>query len=87
MGTMEFELVCPVCEEHLTHATALDNTAVAPPTVGDVTVCASCATLLELDEQLKPFKIDISTLEPEIQALVLDAQAFLKSRLGRRLLH
>jgi hypothetical protein len=85
--SVEFEMVCPVCQEHLTHATAINSKKPIIPEPGDVTVCAMCATLLEFDEEMRPHRGDINTLEPEVQAVVSDAIAFIRSRTKRGYLH
>lgn len=87
MNTVEFECVCPNCNERLTHATAINSDELIMPNAGDVTVCATCVTLLEFDEDIKPFKTDISSLEPEVQVIVEAAIDYLRAAQQKRTLH
>lgn len=70
MNTVEFETVCPVCQEHLDRATAMNSEEPVMPSPGDVTLCATCVSLLEFDEDLKPHQINIKELEPEVQDII-----------------
>lgn len=87
MSSIKFEMVCPVCQERLTHATAINSAEPVIPEPDDVTVCAECATLIEFDEEMVPRRGDINTLEPDVKAVVSDAISFIRSRSKRRHLH
>lgn len=87
MNTVEFECVCPNCLETLTHATTINSDVAIMPTAGDVTVCATCVSLLEFDENLKPFVCDIRTLEPEVQEIIEEAMSYLRTAKQKRTLH
>lgn len=60
---------CPCCESTLDAATSVNCNA--SPRPGDVTVCFYCAAPLEFTGDLGFEKIDIKTMEPEVQDLIV----------------
>lgn len=85
--TVKFECKCPVCLDVLSHATAMNDGAGTMPAAGDVTICATCTALLEFDSDIKPFKIDIKSLEQETQDIIVMALMQIQSHSMPRVLH
>jgi len=70
MNTVDFKIVCPVCNDCLKKTTVVNNEEPILPKEGDVTICGTCVSLLEFDENLGPHPIDIKKLEPDVQDVV-----------------
>lgn len=87
MNTVEFEITCPVCQSHLTRATAFNVEDDVTPMEGDVTICATCTALLEFDADLKPHQINIKELEPEVQDIVAVMMIKLQAMIAARRYH
>jgi hypothetical protein len=57
------------------------------PVPGDVTVCATCASVLEFGENLSTRHISTDVLEPEIKEVLDHVVEFFKSRLASEIRH
>jgi len=77
---------CPGCGVPL-DATTDPSDQNATPEPGDVTLCFYCETLLEFDEQLELREIDIKTLQPEVQDLVVARLAQMQAVKEQRTFH
>lgn len=80
MTTFKFKIVCPVCQDQLEYATAMtgdEDVAVKP---GDVTICGTCASLLEFDDELNPRLGNIEDLDPDDRDLVVATIAHIQNR-------
>jgi hypothetical protein len=64
---------CPVCNTILDAATAVDGTPDVIPSVGDISLCASCTSVLEFDDNLALAVIDIKTLPQDTQDEIVHA--------------
>jgi hypothetical protein len=84
---IKFECKCPVCLDVQSHATSINEAAGTMPAAGDVTICATCSALLEFDADLKPFKIDIKSLDQEAQDMIVMALLQLQQYAPPRVLH
>lgn len=56
---------CPYCDYQMDAATAAFKPD-ASPKPGDVSVCMSCAQILQFDDNLKPAKVVVSDLRREM---------------------
>jgi hypothetical protein len=61
--------LCPVCESKLDAASATNRDG-ATPQSGDVTICIYCTTVLAFTDDLAVEKIDIKSIEPELQDIL-----------------
>ena len=81
--TFEFEIQCPVCGDQLTHMTSVTGADIPKP--GDVTICATCVTLLEFDDDLSPHPGNLEVLPQDEKDLVVAAIAHIQQ--NRSTLH
>jgi len=57
------------------------------PKQGDITICMTCTALLEFDKDISPATVDIKSLEPEVQDLIVAAIAHIQAGMSGRTLH
>jgi hypothetical protein len=62
--------LCPVCESKLDAATATDDDNVVPKS-GDVTICIYCTSVLEFTDDMTVEQIDVKSVEPELQDILV----------------
>lgn len=87
MNAVKFNIVCPVCQEHLTRMTSITHETPDVPAEGDVTLCDTCLALLEFNADLTPHQINIKELDPEVQDIIVVVLAHLQKRNQSRRYH
>jgi glutaredoxin len=71
---------CPVCDTRLDAATTVDGTPDVIPKEGDISLCISCTSVLEFDDNLELQTIDIKTLPQNMQDEIVQAVLMFSSQ-------
>lgn len=69
---LHLNLRCPQCNTRLSASTNADG-ATESPKPGDISICAQCLELLEYQTDMTFASVDVTTLQPEVQKLILTA--------------